>query len=179
MTPEADTENSGKSVEMIYTSDDNGSLISLEPRTSLHMARTSKRHAAVIGMLQRNDGAFLLQWRAPNKLGGSRLDVSATTHIREAETYESAVLRSFNSELGITKKLELEHLFDFTYEEELGERKENEFCRVFRASYDGSYRPNPDEIERVQFMTLKELKQFVARSPERVTKWLRVTVEKM
>jgi isopentenyldiphosphate isomerase len=165
--------------EMIYTSDDQGRLISLEPRTGLHLAKTSKRHAAVIGMLQRKDGRFLLQWRGSKKLGGSRLDVSATTHIREGETYESAIQRSFQNELRISYAPKLRHLFDFVYEEELGEHKENEFCRVFLANYDGNYDPNPDEIETVELMTLEELKDFASKNEKKITKWLAETIKRM
>src|SRR5579864_2511786 len=120
---------------MIYTSDESGNLLVLESRKKLHLAKSSKRHAAVIGMIMRNDGTYLVQWRAANKLGGSRLDVSATTHVRKNETYESALQRSFSNELNIKQTVPLKHAFDFKYEEDLAERKENEYCKVFMGKY--------------------------------------------
>jgi isopentenyl-diphosphate Delta-isomerase len=167
------------SEEMIYTSDESGNLLVLESRETLHFARSSKRHAAVIGMIQHKDGKYLVQWRAANKLGGSRLDVSATTHVRKNETYELALQRSFQNELRINTKVPLKHAFDFRYEEELGERKENEYCKVFIGTYDGNYEPNPNEIDSVEFMTLDELKKFVKEKEEKATKWLRETVKRM
>ena len=164
---------------MIYTSDEEGNLLSLESRSKLHRAKTSKRHAAVIGMIRRKDGRFLVQWRAKNKLGGERLDVSATTHVRKGETYESALQRSFKNELEINAKVPLSHSFDFRYEEELGEGKENEYCKVFVGHYDGSYTPNPEEIDSVEFKTLDELKELVRSNPGKVTKWMRETVARM
>jgi isopentenyl-diphosphate Delta-isomerase len=165
--------------EMIYTVDEAGNLLILESREILHLAKSSKRHAAVIGMIQRKDGTFLLQWRAANKLGGSRLDVSATTHVRERETYEKALQRSFENELRITQQVPLVHAFNFRYEEELGERKENEFCKVYIGSYDGEYEPNPKEIDSVEFMRLEELKDFLRENDAKATKWLRETVKRL
>lgn len=165
--------------ELIYTVDDSGNLLELEPREDLHLTTLSKRHAAVIGMIVRKDGKFLVQWRATNKLGGNRLDVSATTHVRKGETYESALRRSFDNELGIKLHFPLTHAFDFRYEENLGNHKENEYCKVYYGKYDGEYLANPNEIESVKFMTLEELKNFVSESNERATKWLRETAKRM
>jgi len=173
------TEETGENREKIYTVDRTGNLISLEYRDILHLAKSSKLHAAVIGMLRRSDGKYLLQRRASIKLGGSRLDVSATTHVRNAETYETALLRSFQNELRISDRLNLDHLFDFTYQEELGEHKENEFCKVYLAIYDGRYDRNPSEIDDVEFMTLKELKEYVSENEPKTTKWLRETVKRL
>src|ERR1700680_2411296 len=147
--------------EMIYTVDESGNLQILEPREKLHLATTSRRHAAVIGMILRKDGTFLVQWRAANKLGGSRLDVSATTHVREDETYESALQRSFENELRVDSIVPLKHAFDFKYEEELGTHKENEYCKVYVGYYDGKFLPNPQEIDSLEFMKISELKDFV------------------
>jgi isopentenyldiphosphate isomerase len=102
--------------ELIYTVDESGNFLKLEPREDLHLTTSSKRHAAVIGMILRENGKFLVQWRASNKLGGNRLDVSATTHVRKGETYESALQRSFENELKIKTQMPMKHAFDFRYE---------------------------------------------------------------
>ena len=175
----AQNEDPGLFEEMIYTSDESGNLLVLESRKKLHLTPTSRRHAAVIGMILKDEKTYLVQWRASNKLGGSRLDVSATTHVREGETYESALQRSFANELNIKETFTLEHAFDFRYEEDLGERRENEYCKVFIGTYEGKYTPNPDEIDSVEFMTLDELKDFLVKSPAKATKWLRETVKRM
>jgi isopentenyl-diphosphate Delta-isomerase len=164
---------------MIYTVDEEGNLLVLESREKLHFTKSSKRHAAVIGMILRKDGKYVLQWRGPKKLGGERLDVSATTHVRENETYEKALQRSFAHELRIRVEVPLKHAFDFRYEEDLGDHKENEYCKVFIGSYEGTYEPNPDEIDSLEFMTLPELKNFVQTNETKATKWLRETVKRM
>ena len=167
------------STEMIYTVDESGKLLDLEPRTTLHLAKSSKRHAAVIGMILRNDDKIMLQWRTASKLGGSRLDVSATTHVRKDETYESALQRSFENELRITTHVPLKHVFDFKYEEDLGEHKENEYCKVYFGRYDGKYEPNPKEIDSVELMSLDELEAFVRDNGKKATKWLRETAKRI
>lgn len=164
---------------MIYTVDESGNLLVLESRDKLHFAETSRRHAAVIGMILKNDATYVLQWRASNKLGGNRLDVTATTHVREHETYEKALQRSFENELRIAEKIPLKHAFDFRYEEDLGDHKENEYCKVFIGSYEGQYEPNPEEIDSLKLMRLPELKDFVKNHEIQCTKWLRETVKRM
>ena len=166
-------------LEMIYTSDERGNLIELEPREKLHLAVSSRLHAAVIGMIQRKDGKYLLQWRSAKKLGGERIDVSATTHVRKDETYETALQRSFGKELHIRESVPLTHLFDFRYTEELGDHKENEFCKVYLGRYDGAYEPDHDEIDTVEFMGLEEMKEFVSANEAKATKWFRETVKRM
>ena len=146
--------------ELIYTVDESGNLLNLEPRENLHLTKSSKRHAAVIGMILRSDGKLLVQWSTSNKLGGNRLDVSATTHVRKGETYESALQRSFENELKIKMHIPLVHAFDFRYEEDLGDHKENEFCKVYLGKYDGKYEPNPEEIDSIEFATLVESKSL-------------------
>jgi isopentenyldiphosphate isomerase len=165
--------------ELIYTVDESGNLLNLEPRVDLHLTRSSKRHAAVIGMILRDDGKYLVQWRASRKLGGNRMDVSATTHVRKGETYESALQRSFKNELRIEARIPLLHAFDFRYEEDLGDHKENEYCKVFIGKYGGIYEANREEIDSVDFLALDELQKFVAESGEKATKWLRETVKRM
>lgn len=165
--------------ERIYTVDELGQLQMLDYRETLHRKATSRRHAAVIGMIQRGDGKFLVQWRASKKLGGDRLDVSATTHVRKGETYESALQRSFENELRVKELIPLRHVFDFTYEEDLGENKENEFCRVFFGTHNGEYAPNPDEIDSLDFMSLDELRGYVKNNEKKCTKWLRETVRRI
>lgn len=167
------------SPELIYTVDESGNLLSLESREKLHLTKSSKRHAAVIGMILRKDGKLLVQWRSANKLGGNRLDVSATTHVRKGETYESATLRSFDTELNIRSKIPLSHGFDFRYEEHLGDHMENEFCKVYFGKYDGKFKANPEEIDSVEFMSLEELQEFVEKESDKATKWLRETVKRI
>ena len=165
--------------EMIYTSDELGNLITLEPREKLHLAVSSKLHAAVIGMIHREDGKYLLQWRSGKKLGGKRLDVSATTHVRRGETYETALKRSLGKELRIVELIPIRHMFDFRYVEDLGDHKENEFCRVYTGKYSGKYDPDPEEIDYVEFMSLHEMKGFIAKNDHKATKWLRETAKRM
>jgi isopentenyldiphosphate isomerase len=176
---ENDPRHNQRTGEMIYTSDDEGNLIDLESREKLHMTVSSKLHAAVIGMIRRRDGRYLLQWRSRNELGGGRLDVSATTHVRKGETYESALQRSFAKELNIKDEVPLNYLFDFRYTEDLGDHMENEFCKVYSGDYDGIYEADHEDIDSIEFMKLDELKDFVAKNEKKTTKWLRETVKRM
>ena len=107
------------------------------------------------------------------------MDVSATTHVRKNESYESALQRSFENELRIKTLVPLRHAFDFKYVEDLGEHKENEYCKVYIGFYDGQYEPNPNEIDSVEFKSLDQLKQFIQEDETRATKWLRETAKRL
>ena len=90
-----------------------------------------------------------------------------------------ALQRSLSNELRINTSVPLLHVFDFRYEEDLEDHKENEYCKVYFCRYDGKYEPNPDEIDSIEFMNIEELKVFVNTKSEKATKWLRETVKRM
>ena len=135
------------------------------------------RHRAFVVFLFDDDGKLLLQHRSGRKLGGGRWDVSATSHVRKGETYESAIARCLRSELGLSKHESLRRILSYVYTERLGGVAENEFCVLFTASLEGSVEANPDEIDQIRFATIPKIVEEISRDPARHTKWLREALD--
>lgn len=165
--------------EMIYKVDEEGNFLGSDLRERLHRKGTAHRHAAVIGLVFDSKNRMLVQWRAKTKLGGNRLDVSATTHVRKGEDYLSALKRCLLHELGIRGRVQTRHLLDFKYEEDLGQNIEVEYCRVFKVSRSGEVLFNKAEIDYVEYVNLEELRARVKKDPSSATKWLRETLDRL
>jgi 16S rRNA (adenine1518-N6/adenine1519-N6)-dimethyltransferase len=87
-----------------------------------------------------------LYWSAP--VGG---------HVLAGETYEKAALRELQEELGIKAKIKLIGK-DF-YENERGLKK---FMAAFKTDFNGSFKINPEEVERVEYFTPDKIKAMIA-----------------
>jgi isopentenyl-diphosphate delta-isomerase len=94
------------------------------------------------------------------------------SHPRKGENLPEAVLRRLHEELGFT--CPLQHIFTFRYKADYStEFGENEIDHVFIGQFDGEVKPNRDEIDEWQFISLDVLSQDVAGNPEKYTPWFR------
>lgn len=119
---------------------------------------------------------MLLQRRGNSKLGGNRWDVSATSHVRYGETYETAIVRCLRHELGIVEPIAWRRTLDYLYTERLGTHSENEFCALFTGQYDGALHPNPTELSGVRWLSLADLLAEMNADPLPYTRWLQEAV---
>jgi isopentenyl-diphosphate delta-isomerase len=134
------------------------------------------RHRAFVLLIENDRGEVLLQWRRSSKLGGERWDVSATSHVRRGETYETAIARCARHELGIGQPLAWRRVLSYVYTERLGEWSENEYCCLYAGRYDGSLHPNDAEIGGVKWVRLADLASDIRADPARYTGWLKEAV---
>jgi isopentenyl-diphosphate delta-isomerase len=137
------------------------------------------RHRAFVLWIENARRDVLLQWRLPRKLGGGRWDVSATSHVRHGETYEAAVARCAQHELGITAAVPWRRVVSYVYTEALGDHSENEFCWLFAGEYLGPIRINELEIGAVQWVTTGALAAGIRAAPDQYTGWLRAAVAQL
>jgi isopentenyldiphosphate isomerase len=78
-------------------------------------------------------------------------------HVQTGETYETAAMREFEEELGTKTKIEF--LFrDFFINPNNQSKK---FLETFKAIYEGPFNPNLDDIEKVQFFSIKEIQEMI------------------
>ncbi len=155
-------------METLILVDDNDNEIGTATREECHRG-SGRRHRAFAIFLFDNENKILLQFRSKNKLGGSRWDVSATSHVRNGETYETAAERSMKFELTIS--VPVEKLDGFTYTEPYDGFSENEYCAVLVGKYNGKIKPNKNEIDKIKYMTFDEIQRDVAKNPKLYTKW--------
>jgi isopentenyl-diphosphate Delta-isomerase len=80
-------------------------------------------------------------------------------------------------EMGFT--CALKPLFSFVYRAELDRGLiEHEFDHVFGGHYEGSPKPNPEEVEDWQWIELAALQIDIQQNPDRYTYWLRMCLDR-
>lgn len=163
----------GDILETLILVDDNDNQIGTASREECHKGK-GRRHRAFSVFLFDGKGRMLLQFRKSSKLGGSRWDSAAISHVRMGETYESAAERSMKHEIGISTPVK--KIGAFTYTEPYDGYSENEYCAVLVGKYDGEVEPNKDEIDEIRYATLEEIKQELAVKPETYTKWFKESI---
>lgn len=156
--------------EELILVDHNDNPIGTASREECHKGM-GKRHRAFVVFLFDKDGRVLLQFRSESKLGGNRWDVTATSHVRNGETYETAADRCLKYELGMS--VPLEKIGAFTYTERYDGFSENEYCAALIGKYDGELKPNAAEMDKVEYFALDNVKNDLNKSPSNYTKWFR------
>ena len=152
--------------------DDHDNEVGTASREQCHRG-SGLRHRAFVLFIENSRDEVLLQWRRHSKLGGGRWDVSATSHVRKGETYETAIARCVMHELGIALPIVWRRVLSYVYAERLGDRSENEFCWLFAGRYDGSLRPNDAELGELRWVRLADLGSEIRADPMQYTAWLR------
>lgn len=163
--------------ETLILVDDNDNEIGTASREECHAGK-GLRHRAFVIFLFNKKNELLVQLRSAKKLGGERWDVSATSHVRKGETYDSAAARCLRHELGIIQELRLEKALSYVYTEQYEGHAENEFCTLLIGDYDGAIDPNPEEMDEVRHVRLSDIAEEIKNSTHDYTKWLRVAVER-
>lgn len=117
-------------------------------------------------------GRLLVQKRSNQKeLFPGRWDNSAAGHVDAGETYEQAAYRELSEELGL-EGVELEKVGDYYVEAVDDWRQLKRFTRAYRVVLKDpppSFSLGEDEVETVEWMEVKKVKELVASSPEQVT----------
>jgi isopentenyl-diphosphate delta-isomerase len=134
------------------------------------------RHRAFVLLIDNGRDDVLLQWRCPGKLGGGRWDVSATSHVRRGESYDTAIARCVRYELGIVEPVVWNRLLSYVYTERLGDWSENEFCWLFAGRYGGAMQPNYAELGELKWVRRADLPAAIRADPVQYTAWLKEAV---
>lgn len=139
----------------------------------LWVHKNDKLHRAFSVFLV-HDGKMLIQQRNFNKYHSGGLWANACcSHQRVEETLELAVERRLEEELGISAKpFEIAH---FTYRTEYDNGlTEFEYDHVFLADFEGEVKPNPEEIEKVRWIEIEELKKEMLEEPHHFSSWFMI-----
>jgi len=167
----------GTEDEELILVDEFDNQVGTATRSDCHAGR-GLRHRAFVIFLFDSDDRVLLQLRSDDKLGGGCWDVSAASHVRNGESYESAIARCLRHELGLSRHGYLRRVLSYVYREPLGERAENEYCVLYTASLDAPVTPNPEEIDAIRFEEMRRVARDVTSNPEGYTRWLREAVDR-
>lgn len=132
-------------------------------------------HRIVHVLIFNNKGELLLQLRSKNK---SYLPeywgTSVGGHTSSGESPEEAAIREMQEELGIQLKLEpyVEDWFDSVDEIDL-----RKLLVTFKANSNGPFRLFKDEVEKVKFFSIDEIKRMISTG-KRIHPELKFLVEK-
>ena len=139
----------------------------------------AKLHRAFSVFIINSKGEMLVHKRAAGKKTWPGFWTnSCCSHPRKGEATAIAAARRLKEELGIV--CQLKHLFTFEYSARFDDKwGENEVDHVFLGSYDGLVKADKNEIAEWKFVPIAELKNDMAKHPEKYTPWFKIALERV
>ncbi len=130
-----------------------------------------KLHRAFSIFIVNKDRQMLIQKRASMKKTWPGFWSNACcSHPRKDENLSRATRRRLQEELGFA--CPLKHIFTFSYKADFNEEfGENEIDHVFIGEFNGTVKPNRDEIDEWQFISLDRLTREMTNNPQQYTPW--------
>ena len=140
--------------QIIQVSDDDETVIGPVARRMVH-GHPSIIHRAVHVVVLNREGLMLLQKRSAFKdIMPGKWDTSVGGHVGFGQSYEEAALREAEEELGVHLNLpDLEYLYLLKIRDPV----ESENIRSYLSLHEGSFHPDPDEVESVRFWSRAEI----------------------
>lgn len=145
-----------------------------------------KQQAHVEGKLHRafsvflyHDDKMLIHKRASSKYHcGGLWTNSCCSHPRINESYDEAVTRRLQEELGVT--CDVEELFSFVYYYQFSNGlTEFELDHVYIGEYSGDVSFDEEEIEEVKWISFDDLKEDIRLHPTKYTPWFVVGLKRV
>ena len=140
----------------------------------MEVHRKALLHRAFSVFIFNDKGEMLLQRRSLKKYhsGGLWTNACCSHPFPEEGTMEAAIRRT-KEELGIHVKLK--SAFSFVYKAALdNELTEHEFDHVFIGTYNGSLKPDPNEVGDYAYLDMNYLEKHINQFPEKYTIWFKI-----
>ena len=163
--------------ERVILVDESDREIGSEEKLEAH--RQGKLHRAFSIFVFNREGQVLLQKRSPQKYHSDGLWTNTCcSHPRPGEPMELEVQRKLKQEMGF--ECDLQWIFNFTYKVQFKNHLiENEVDHVFIGRFDGSPKPNADEVVDWKWMDLETLVVDVKKNPESYSYWLKTCIDQV
>ena len=165
------------SIETVILVDEQDNPIGEMEKMEAH--RKGLLHRAFSGFVFNDRGELLIQQRSATKYHNANIWTNTVcSHPRLDETIPDAAKRRLKEELGF--ELEFSEVGSFLYKVKFENGlTEHELDHVCVAHYGGqAIKPNPDEVQDIQWISLGELKQKIASRPDDFSYWLKKILEK-
>jgi isopentenyldiphosphate isomerase len=143
--------------------DEHGRVIAKAARSLCH-GNPNLVHRTVHVVVYHPDGRLLLQRRNLTKdIQPGKWDTAVGGHLDCGESFNSAVVRELNEELGIDVPFsDLKHIFDMKIRNSI----ESENIRVYSLIHAGPFNFQLEEIDEVKFWDIDDLKVKIQETPE-------------
>jgi isopentenyl-diphosphate delta-isomerase len=162
--------------ERVILVDEYDNEIGTEEKMKAH--KTGKLHRAFSIFVFNPEGEMLLHRRAKTKYhSGGLWTNTCCSHPREGEQLQEAVHRRLKEEMGFD--CELEEIFHFIYNAEVGDLTEHELDHVFVGVYHGEVNPSPEEVEEYAWIPMQKVREGVRNNPEKYTEWFKIALTKV
>jgi isopentenyl-diphosphate Delta-isomerase len=137
-------------------------------------------HRAFSLFIFNDAGDMLIHQRALSKYHSGGLWTNACcSHPRPAEPIEQAVHRRLYEELGFDCQLFYQTNFIYKVRFDEDNLFEHEFDHVFKGIFNGTCKPNPDEVTAIDWIPLNTLYNDVITHPEKYTAWFKIALKKI
>jgi isopentenyl-diphosphate delta-isomerase len=166
-----------KPVVLVNKSD---KVVGYKEKTAAHKVPVSLHRAISVIIFSRDKEKMLITKRALTKpTWGGLWSNAVCSHPYPGETYQKAAERRLREELGLITSLK--ELFRFKYKANMdgGVWGECELDHVFTGNYEGAIKPDPDEIDGYEWISIGDLKKDVKKHPQKYTPWFKVILEKL
>ncbi|MFH1587046.1 MAG: NUDIX domain-containing protein [Candidatus Diapherotrites archaeon] len=146
---------------------ENNEVIGQEERWKVHKKRLW--HRAVYIFIFNKKGELLLQKRSMDSDTSAGLwTASASGHLGTEKDYLAAAKRELKEEIGIEipiKKIGAG---------EIDNSVDRMFFKLYSGKYDGKFKIQEEELSKVKFFTVDEIKKMVEKTPEKFSPNFRV-----
>jgi isopentenyl-diphosphate delta-isomerase len=164
-------------MEQVILVDEQDRQVGIGEKISTH--RQGLLHRAFSLWVINSKGSILLQQRALSKYHCGGIWANACCgHPRPGEELMSAMHRRLQEEMGFDCDFEEKISFIYKVDFENG-LNEHEFLHVSLGVWDGTPKPNPDEVMNHKWLSVKDLEDEISRQPEKYAYWFRIAFEKL
>jgi isopentenyl-diphosphate delta-isomerase len=141
--------------------------------------RKAVLHRAFSVFIFNTKGEMLLQQRAKHKYHSAGLWTNACcSHPSPGEDTLTAANRRLIEEMGFSTPLE--KMFEFTYKTHYDNGlTEHEFDHVFTGKFEGTIKPDPEEVQDYCFKSLDEIQLSLQSHPAKYTSWFHIAFPKL
>jgi len=140
--------------------------------------KEGKLHRAFSVFLFNSKGEMLIQKRAKTKYHSPSLWSNACcSHPRPNQKLEKEVKKRLKEEMGI--ECDLKEIFSFVYKAKIGNLIEHEFDHVFLGKFNGKPKPNKEEVQAWEWITIKNLIADIKKNPQNYTYWFKLILNRV
>ena len=147
----------------------------IDRKTRAEVHRDNLLHRSVHAIVMNDNGEVFLQLRAPHRDNNPNLwDSSVAGHLQSGETYDQAMVREVQEEIGIQLNSTPQRLFKL----QASAQTDYEFCWIYQFVHNGPFEIDTHEAVEGRWFHTTELDRWIEHSPQDLTSAFRLIWQK-